>query len=238
MKLMATTDNGTRSINDQFDVVPNAAFDVSRSGPTRINPTHTYPMTMRITPANDWSGKVKEIVPASFEVTPPVNSIPYESVEEENGVKVITWNLDLVAGEESVIGYYLKAPPVSPEFYFLGPLAFYDEATDTKLFQEKREWQVASDLVCTSQVTTGNWNTAGTWNCGHVPTTGEDVVIGVGPDLLLRTPTGSPQDQRLVFMAHSLLRRYQRKGNVRRLSSCRRSTGLVSRRLLCSWSLR
>ena len=177
MKLMATTDNGTRSINDQFDVVPNAAFDVSRSGPTRINPTHTYPMTMRITPANDWSGKVKEIVPASFEVTPPVNSIPYESVEEENGVKVITWNLDLVAGEESVIGYYLKAPPVSPEFYFLGPLAFYDEATDTKLFQEKREWQVASDLVCTSQVTTGNWNTAGTWNCGHVPTTGEDVVI-------------------------------------------------------------
>jgi len=36
------------------------------------------------------------------------------------------------------------------------------------------DWVV--DPVCTSQGT-GNWNTAGTWSCGHVPTTSDSVVV-------------------------------------------------------------
>ncbi|MDQ5971334.1 MAG: hypothetical protein QG566_280, partial [Patescibacteria group bacterium] len=35
-------------------------------------------------------------------------------------------------------------------------------------------------ITCTSQVTTGNWNTAGTWSCGSVPTAGATTTIRAG----------------------------------------------------------
>jgi len=40
-------------------------------------------------------------------------------------------------------------------------------------------------IGCTSQVTSGNWNTAGTWNCGHVPTTGDDTTIRAGDTITM-----------------------------------------------------
>ncbi len=42
-----------------------------------------------------------------------------------------------------------------------------------------------SPLLCTSQVTTGNWNTAGTWDCGHVPLATESVTIRAGDTITM-----------------------------------------------------
>jgi hypothetical protein len=39
--------------------------------------------------------------------------------------------------------------------------------------------------ACTSQVSSGNWNTVGTWDCGHVPTSSDDVVIDVGDSITM-----------------------------------------------------
>jgi len=36
---------------------------------------------------------------------------------------------------------------------------------------------IAPPTTCTNQVQTGNWNTAGTWDCGHVPNPGDTVAI-------------------------------------------------------------
>ena len=39
----------------------------------------------------------------------------------------------------------------------------------------------AFGATCTSNVaTTGNWGTAGSWSCGHVPLAADDVVIAIG----------------------------------------------------------
>ncbi len=175
MELTATTENGSKTVWDEFRVAANPMFDVQRSGPTRIYPVAKYPVTLRIKATTAWSGKVVDSVPSSFAITPPQNSLPYESVTTVDDQKIISWDLELDAGEVATLGYYFDAPDVSPEFYFIGPLKFLN-ANGSTMFQEVRQWQIASDVTCTASGT-GNWNTSGTWSCGHVPTTGEDVVI-------------------------------------------------------------
>ena len=121
MVLTANTENGEHTITDAFEVRDSVVFDVIRSGPTRINPTYQYPVTLEITPEADWQGIIKETVPENFEITPPVHSIPYDNIEIIGEEKIISWNVSLRAGEESIIGYYFDAPDVSPEFYLLFP---------------------------------------------------------------------------------------------------------------------
>lgn len=47
----------------------------------------------------------------------------------------------------------------------------------------------ALGATCTSNVATGNWNTPGTWSCGHVPLDTDDVVIQDGHTITLNTTT-------------------------------------------------
>ena len=195
MSLTAITANGTRSETDSFQVDPNVAFDVDRTGPTRIYPVDPYPVTMTITPTQDWTGSIVEEVPSVFKVSPydaATIVTPYDSVSTVGTDTFVTWNLSLTAGTPVMIGYKFLAPQISPEFYLLGPLSFYaagdDPATASPIFQEVRRWQIADDSTCTATgVGSGNWSDAATWagSCGHVPTSGDTVTINSGVTVTL-----------------------------------------------------
>jgi hypothetical protein len=49
----------------------------------------------------------------------------------------------------------------------------------------------AKAVVCTSQVTTGNWSTIATWGCGHVPAGGDDVTIASGNTITVDVTTAA-----------------------------------------------
>lgn len=148
-KIFATTRtaNGLKDFEDQFEVQENPLFDVARSGPTRIYPPAEYRVGIKITPREDFDGIVKEVVPAEFHV---IANVPVEErvVGEE---KILIWDLDLKAGESQEISYIFKAPDISPEFYKLGPLSFYEDNDYVRpVFSEVRSWQIAADAVVNS----------------------------------------------------------------------------------------
>lgn len=62
-------------------------------------------------------------------------------------VQVLSWDLDLQPGEEVMIGYSYLAPLISPQFYLLGPLSFYEENSTDVIFAENRQWQIAVDAI-------------------------------------------------------------------------------------------
>lgn len=190
MVLTAHTANGVKTINDHFDVHASVPFDLRRVGPTRIFPLATYPITMYVTATNAWEGTITETVPSSFEISAPQQSVAYDSIENGTDEKIIRWHVSLAAGETTHLGYRFLAPPISPEFYLLGPAKFYtgintEPLPTTADFQEVRSWQIASDATCSSQVSSGNWNTIGTWDCGHVPIAADNVVITAGQTITM-----------------------------------------------------
>jgi len=180
MDLTATTDNGVRTIIDHFNVATSVPFTVVRQGPTRINPAFSYPVSLSVTPSADWQGTITEEVPASFDITQPAHSRQYDTISTLGDTKTISWNVSLSAGVQMILGYHFQAPVISPQFYLLGPATFTD-TNSVESFKEYRQWQIASDAACASPNSgTSNWNTIGTWNCGHVPTTGDTVTITAG----------------------------------------------------------
>ena len=80
---------------------------------------------------------------------------------ETEKVKVITWHVSLKKGDTTSLGYDFQAPPQSPQFYLLGPIQFYQNGSDKVVFQEQRQWQIASDDVGVSWYTN---NSPNTWN--------------------------------------------------------------------------
>ena len=96
----------------------------------------------------DFTGVITEKVPVDFEILPPENSTPYDSIAVFGNTKIISWNVDLSAGEKITLGYYFDAPNISPEIFFIGPLDFIQD-DNTKIFSENRQWQIASDAACT-----------------------------------------------------------------------------------------
>ncbi|HEY4478104.1 MAG TPA: hypothetical protein VJB09_02415, partial [Candidatus Paceibacterota bacterium] len=173
MKIIATTENGTKSMTDTFEVTGSPLFDVRRVGPTRINPLAKYPVTMYINSKIDWSGVVVERVPASFGITKPNKSIPYDSIGIDGEDKVISWNLNIKAGKEAVIGYYFDAPDRSPDFHLLGPLEF--SQSGTLEFIEARKWQIANDAVVVDILTAGT-----SWAVPFDFDTGANTIEGIG----------------------------------------------------------
>lgn len=178
MTLTGHTENGDHTITDSFEVRQSVEFDIVRSGPTRINPSFWYPVNLSILSSADWQGTIVETVPVNFEIDLSDNSIPYDRVEIDGDQKNIYWDVLLRAGVKSKIGYSFDAPDVSPEFYLLGPLRFIDFGLGQNIFQEVRQWQIASDLTCNSQAGgSGSWNNAASWSCARIPTTADAVVI-------------------------------------------------------------
>jgi hypothetical protein len=194
--LTANTTNGAKSITDSFDVETDTPFTIERTGPTRIYPVADYPMTLQVTAKDDWQGTIIEKVPASFEVLEPDTATTYDSVNTAGDTKIISWNVSLVAGEEQTLGYNFNAPDISPEFYLLGPAQFVD-ANNNISFIETRNWQIASDSICTLTNSAGSWTWDGTANVaqsghgtatwtgcsstpGFTPSVGDTIQIGSG----------------------------------------------------------
>jgi len=195
MVLTASTANGLKTITDSFDVISSSPFVVQRSGPTRIYPIATYPMTIRVTSKTDWVGTLTEEVPASFEITEPDVATTYDNVETDGDTKIISWNVSLPAGQEEVLGYNFNAPDISPEFYLLGPVKLTDTNGDVS-FSESRSWQIASDAAFTATSrATGNWETGSTWSTtstGTITTTTSSATVnGVSTLFTTEAPAGT-----------------------------------------------
>ena len=136
INLTAITRNGVRSIQDSFTVQDSVAFDVARTGPTRIYPPVPYAMNFTITANEDYKGSVTEYVPASFEIIPQ----PGFTITAANDTKTLTWSVDLASGETYNLAYEFNAPDISPYLYTLGKL-------EIGSFAEARQWQAASDAA-------------------------------------------------------------------------------------------
>jgi hypothetical protein len=145
-----------RVIEDYFKVEDAPLFDVERTSfPTRIYPRAAYPVKFTVTPSNDYSGTIEDIVPTSFKIS----SISDGGREEIQGeFKKIIWDTQLTKGQKTTFTYTINFPLVSPEFYLLGPIKI-------GTFEEARQWQIASDAInSTSGVLTYEDNgTQNTW---------------------------------------------------------------------------
>ena len=195
MSLTGTTINGTHTIVSNFSVDNHPTFDVIRTGPTRIFPADAYPVSAKITSETNWNGTVVEKVPSSFTInTASFSSVPYSSITTSGDTTSISWNVSLSAGTQTTIGYYFNAPTKSPDYFLLGPLSFYDSGvsptTGTSTFSEFRQWQIANDALCTATAS-GTWSGgAAVWtDCGHTPTTSDQVIINSGVVVTMATTT-------------------------------------------------
>lgn len=65
----------------------------------------------------------------------------------DTAMKVISWNVSMKKGEAIDLAYNFRTPPLSPQLYRIGPLAFRENGT--LMFQEQRQWQIAVDTTVT-----------------------------------------------------------------------------------------
>jgi hypothetical protein len=169
---LAMEANGNRrELNDQFEVRKNAPFDIERIGPTRIYPKADYEMKIKIRADRDYQGDITEIVPASFKIFnfqfSIFNKIRNSKFEIRNSGDeqiLIVPDVSIKKGDQVEINYTMDAPDISPEFYLLGPLSIGS-------YQEKRQWQIASDAVKSRAKTV--MFMAGTYSNDGVQTNGQ-----------------------------------------------------------------
>src|SRR3989304_4525735 len=213
MLLEATTEQGTFSIRDAFEVRESVAFDIERTSGTRIFPPATYPMTISIKANEDFQGQVIETVPGSFEVMnqelrimnqgEEFSIIPdslFMIQETEDGDKSLVWrNVSLRQGDELRLSYSFKAPGESPAFYLLGPLRLFaigntTSAASTSTFVEGRAWQLAIDALGvgnTSSATAWSSDTTGvSWSHTIGSGVNQLLVVAIG----IKEPTDNDRD--------------------------------------------
>lgn len=143
-KLKAVTAEGVNETEERIPVKGVIAFDVSRSGPTRVWPIAEYSMSLNITPQADYQGPVEEYVPLDFAIKKPE---PSATILEKDGRKIIRWQVNWQADQTYELKYVFNPPDVSPELFLLGKLKIGD-------FEEGRKWQIASDIVGTAAFST------------------------------------------------------------------------------------
>ncbi len=145
IKLTATTQNGSWTIWDYFEVQESVPFDIERQGPTRIFPPVDYEMKFKIKANQDFVGQVVEQVPDVFQIqAQDAKIVP----DNEQKSKKIIWQADWKVGQIYEFSYQFKAPNISPQFYLLGPLKIGDPSTSSgQAFQEIRQWQIAADTI-------------------------------------------------------------------------------------------
>lgn len=186
MHVEGQNQNGKRSIDDTFTVQANEPFIVERSSfPTRIYPAKKYPTVLKITANEAFTGDIVERTPAYFTIDCQGCDIQGKNVEYDpqdsnlrRNIHALIWHVSLQKGETKVFTYTFEAPHVSPEFFLLGPVAFYTNRSQEVLFQESRQWQIASDAVVTWDGGGGadtNWNTAANWSSDNLCTAADEV---------------------------------------------------------------
>ncbi len=138
MVLTAETENGIYIIENSFEVREYVSFDVKRLGPTRIYPKVDNQMKFRIKANENYIGKIFEKVPETFKITLQ----PDMKIKNKDGEKILSWDVEFIAGNEYEFFYELDAPDESPALYSLGPLEIGN-------FKEIRSWQIANDAETT-----------------------------------------------------------------------------------------
>lgn len=186
MHLEGENQNGRRSIDDIFKVDSVIPFEVERlSLPTRIYPSAGYTNTLTVLANQDFTGEIREGVPDSFQIS-QITPIP-KMATSAGGTRSISWSVSLKKGEVITLSYTFDAPNVSPEFYLLGPLKFFqldkfNKLDQFPLFSEIRSWQIAADATktwdggCTGQSNT-LWSCANNWNNNTLPASTDDLVF-------------------------------------------------------------
>lgn len=176
--LTAATLNGQHSITDSFGVQETKRFEIIHDAHTRIYPKRVYPVSIHVKLQEDFEGMFEEIVPASFQILPPIGASESAfTIVEDGPRKRIQWPASLKAGEEVTFSYRYDAPDTSPEFYLLGRSTLQQHGEI--VFEERRRWQVASDVTCDPE---GDSNIAFTDNgsgicVGFITTTGASSFI-------------------------------------------------------------
>lgn len=146
MHLSADNGNGVRSLDDSFEIRESIPFDIERSDfPMRIYPPAEYTGKITIKANQDFKGMVKEEVPEGFKIS---QISPIGQIRQTNPVQQIGWNVDWKKGQTYTLSYSIKFPPISPEFYLIGPLKLVQSDLSV-IFEESRPWQIASDAVTT-----------------------------------------------------------------------------------------
>jgi murein DD-endopeptidase MepM/ murein hydrolase activator NlpD len=80
------------------------------------------------------------------------NEVIQEEVKDSENpvvdrVKVIQWQVSVKKGEKMTLSYKYKAPMVSPQFYTVGPLKFFEDKSQETVYEEGRRWQIAADAI-------------------------------------------------------------------------------------------
>ncbi len=128
--------------SDSFRVVDSAKFSIVRTGPTRIYPPSPYTMSLDVRTATTYSGTVEDSLPDSFVIIDTGGAV----VTKRGERLVLTWPVNMSAGSTQMLSYRFKAPPVSPAFYFAGPLVM-NSAPGSSDYTEARQWQIAGDAT-------------------------------------------------------------------------------------------
>lgn len=141
-------------------------------------------------PSNGYYGKVNPLPYFNSPQEVIAKLTTFEALRKNHamGVQIITWKVDVKKGDEIKLGYKYLAPPQSPQFYTLGPLAFTSSGQEGfPDFVESRKWQIAVDATSTVFVTSGtSWTVPTNWSnvntietiggggggCGHAPSNG------------------------------------------------------------------
>ncbi|MFC1727590.1 kelch repeat-containing protein [Patescibacteria group bacterium] len=166
MTMKATTPAGTREMVDVFEVKNSVDFDISRFGPTRINPSSPYEVKLTVKANQNFKGEVVEKIPVDFKIISLSDDgrVGQEFslgmvLDDSRGVDgQIVWSVDWQAGETYELSYQFDAPDISPYLYLLGPFQVRD-------FEEARQWQIASDSPRGYTEKSESWTvtTADTW---------------------------------------------------------------------------
>jgi parallel beta-helix repeat protein len=175
VELIAIINDVKRTLTDSFTVEPDSKIYIKRTAPTRTWPGAYYDSMLDVKTIESGHYKVTEKIPASFDVIKAsFGNSEFTSVISGE-TNTLTWEFNTNAGDNTQLTYRFQTPSIYPYIFKLGPAEVLNVDNSTNWI-EPRQWLIASDATCTSQAT-GNWNTSGTWDCGHVPTTSDTVVI-------------------------------------------------------------
>jgi len=190
MTLTAVTQNGSRSITDQFEVRTQVPFDIERITATRLFPSNNYPVLLKITAHESYQGIITEPISVDLQAdyldssqlkndfsldadltSGLIKSLP---IKTDDKYHTLSWQVDWKKGGHYYLGYYFDPPEISPQFYTLGPLTI-----DT--FREVRLWHLANDASGDVILLwdTANGSIPAGWTC--ISCTGGDAYYGVMP---------------------------------------------------------
>ena len=149
---------------DTFKVADNQTYSIARSGPTRIFPVAPYEMELTIEANQSFRGVVTERVPSDF-----IISSTSADIRVDGAWQILSWDVSLGTGDIETVSYGFDAPDLSPFLYNLGPAQLTEDsrtrvetiasttASSTEeriinegggvVFEEHRQWQIASDAV-------------------------------------------------------------------------------------------